>query len=224
MFLFLGSTSVALHDLQLSINVSSASPLSTVLNDLFLLFLIPDWLLPAKDRFEQLVVWAACSTQPLSCRSKIRAFALQGCKLSSLLWTLFNLSSGDLYMCQMEKLRDSCHSLFPSPLLLSHLWRGGGEGGSRARFSVHPWEIPSGPGPARPTCFERLYGRTEGRPGRRSHTGTVWCKKDTKKVHTLTHTWNCRLESVVCHLFLNILLINSFLHVPDLCAFKIYNT
>lgn len=57
MFLFLGSTSVALHDLQLSVNVSSVSPLSTVLNKLFgLLFLIPDWLLPAKDRFEQLVV------------------------------------------------------------------------------------------------------------------------------------------------------------------------
>lgn len=60
MFLFLGSTSVALHDLQLSVNVSSVSPLSTVLNELFgllfLLFLLPDWLLPAKDRFEQLVV------------------------------------------------------------------------------------------------------------------------------------------------------------------------
>lgn len=92
------------------------------------------------------------------------------------------------------------------PVPFSHLWRGGGEGGLRARFSVHPREIPSGPCPARPACFEGLHGHTEGRPEQWSHTGTVWCKE--KKTHTWTET--------VCIYFCSFWLIDGFYFVEHL--------
>ena len=63
------------------------------------------------------------------------------------------------------------------PIPSSHLRRRGGEGGLGARFSVHPWEVASGPRPARPACFEGLHGHAEGRPEQWSHTGTVWCEE-----------------------------------------------
>lgn len=59
---------------------------------------------------------------------------------------------------------------------LSHLRRGGGEGGLRARFSVHPREVPPGPHPAGPARPEGLHGGAGWRPEQWSHTGPVWCE------------------------------------------------
>lgn len=104
----------------------------------------------------------------------------------------------------------------------SHLWCCGGEGRLRARFSVHPREVPSGSRPARPACFEGLYGHPERRPEQWSHTGTVWCEEK----HTLDtfHGWmhkNLELEVLTrCYwpkvfILLRIFsYISFFLHIP----------
>lgn len=91
---------------------------------------------------------------------------------------------------------------------LSHLRRGGGEGGLRARFSVHPREVPPGPHPAGPARPEGLHGGAGWRPEQWSHTGPVWCETlNTGKSYlcqSKTSLWgrrkkrtNVRLKTVI---------------------------